>query len=130
MKEKKQALDETDVLAGPALRAFFNIAEVWSMNDDEQMGVLGIHDPTMLECWREGVAQGFSSDTLERISYVLGIFKGINTLLPEPIHADAWVRSPNNGWLFAGKPALELITSGNVSDLADVRQYLEAQINP
>ena len=48
-----------------------------------------------------------SRDTLERISYILGIWKALQILLPDPAAADAWIRKPNAAPLFSGKPALE-----------------------
>ena len=64
-------------------------------------------------------------DTLERISYILGIYKGLQILLPET--ADQWVRKPNNAGIFGGRSAVERMASGNVADLYVVRQYIDAQ---
>ena len=66
-------------------------------------------------------------DTLERISYILGIFKALQILLPDEKAADAWVKRPNTAVLFAGKSALDRMLSGHVADLYVVRQYLDAQ---
>lgn len=69
------------------------------------------------------------NDTLERISLLLGIFKGINTLLSSPDRADDWMRRPNNAPIFAGRSALEVLLSGELSDLYSVRRYLDAQVD-
>ena len=66
-------------------------------------------------------------DTLERISYVLGIYKALQILLPDAARADAWVRQPNSAGPFGGRSALERMMGGNVGDLFVVRQYLDAQ---
>ena len=63
-----------------------------------------------------------SRDTLERLSYLLGIYKALQILLPDPAAADAWVRRPNAAPLFAGRSALDRMLAGNVSDLSAVRQ--------
>ena len=60
------------------------------------------------------------------MSYVLGIYKALQILLPDAEAADAWVRKPNAAPLFGGKPALHRMLSGNVADLYVVRQYLDA----
>ena len=65
-------------------------------------------------------------DTLERVSYILGIYKALQILLPDPAAADAWVRKPNTAPLFGGAAALQRMLSGNVADLYVVRQYLDA----
>ena len=64
---------------------------------------------------------------LERISYVLGIYKALQILLPETERADAWVTTPNAAPLFGGDSALTRMLGGNVGDLYAVRQYLDAQ---
>jgi hypothetical protein len=66
-------------------------------------------------------------DTLERLSYLLGIYKALQLLLPEAQAADEWIRRPNEAPLFGGRSALERMLSGNVADLYLVRQYLDAQ---
>nr|MBA3775474.1 DUF2384 domain-containing protein [Betaproteobacteria bacterium] len=81
---------------------------------------------TFFEWKRNGEAK-LSRDTLERISYVLGIYKALQILLPDPKAADAWIRKPNAAPIFAGESALNRMLSGNVADLYVVRQYLDAQ---
>ncbi|WP_233448278.1 MbcA/ParS/Xre antitoxin family protein, partial [Sphingobium indicum] len=56
---------------------------------------------------------------------VMGIYKGLKMLLPRT--ANEWVRKPNEAPLFAGRPAIERMASGNVADLYVVRQYIDAQ---
>ncbi|MDP4574119.1 DUF2384 domain-containing protein [Qipengyuania sp. G39] len=113
-----------------ALRAFFKIAKVWGLTDDEQLSILGQPDQATFDAWRHGEGPTLPRDTLERISYVLGIFQGINTLLPDKEIAAAWVRQPNDAPIFDGISALDRMTAGNVSDLLVVRQYLDAEAPP
>lgn len=114
-------------LSGPALRTFFRIAEEWGLSVDDQMKLLGLTTRTTLYNWRKDQDVPLSRDTLERISYILGIFKALQILLPDVKAADAWVRQPNTAPLFAGKSALDRMLSGQVADLYVVRQYLDAQ---
>lgn len=120
------ATEPTD-LAGPGLHAFFNIAKLWGLSEAEQMKLLGLGSRSTLQSWKAGRVSKVSKDTLERISYILGIFKAIGILLPLPERADAWMRQPNDAPIFAGKSALDRMLSGNVSDLYVVREYLDAQ---
>lgn len=113
-----------------ALRAFFNIAKVWDLNDEEQRLILGEPDQPTFDAWRREEVAPVARDTLERISYVLGIFKAINTLLPDREIAAEWVRKPNSAAIFGGSSALDRMTAGNVSDLYLVRQYLDAEAPP
>jgi hypothetical protein len=114
--------------AEAALRAFFRIAEAWGLTVEEQVRLLGEPARSTYYRWKKEGARQLSRDTLERISYVLGIYKALQILLPDPGVADGWVRRPNRAPLFGGQTALERMVSGNVADLYLVRQYLDAQL--
>ena len=112
-------------LTGPALRTFFRIADAWGLKEQEQMRILGLDSRSTLQSWKRGAVAAIPKDALERISYVMGIYKGLNVLLPKS--ANDWVRKPNKSPMFAGRTALERMASGNVADLYVVRQYIDAQ---
>lgn len=114
-------------LSPPALRAFFQIAELWRLSVAEQMTLLGITARSTYFKWKKDPGVELPKDTLERISYLLGIYKALQILLPDPHAADAWVRQPNQAPLFGGRSALERMLSGHVADLFVVRRYLDAQ---
>ena len=90
------------------------------------MTLLGAERSTFYK-WKRERNGLLSKDTLERISYLLGIYKALHILLPHVEAADTWVRRPNTAPLFGGKSALDRMLSGKVSDLYVVRQYLDAQ---
>jgi hypothetical protein len=114
-------------LSGPALRTFFRIAELWDLSVDEQMTLLGVTARSTFFKWKKDPNTALPKDTLERISYILGVYKALQILLPDEMAADAWVKRPNQAPLFAGKSALDRMLSGQVADLFVVRQYLDAQ---
>jgi hypothetical protein len=115
-------------LTGPALRGFFAIAKAWRLNGDEQARLLGLGSRATLRRWRRGGVQAISRNALERISYVLGIYKAIRLLLPEPGRAAAWIRRPNKAPQFGGRCALDRLLAGNVGDLFVVRRYLDGEL--
>ena len=112
-------------LTGPALRTFFRIADAWRLSENKQMRILGLDSRSTLQNWKRGAVSVIPKDALERISYVMGIYKGLQTLLPQT--ADEWVRKPNKAQIFGGKSALDRMVSGNVADLYVVRQYVDGQ---
>lgn len=114
-------------LAAPALRTFFKLAENWGLRIAEQRRLLGDPPESTFYKWKRQQAGALSRDTLERISYLLGIWKSLQILFPDPAQADAWLRKPNQAPLFGGQSALQRMLSGNVADLYVVRQYLDAQ---
>lgn len=110
-----------------ALKAFFRLAERWKLKPDQAQRLLGVSAPSTFFKWQKELDGRVPLDTLERISYLVGIFKALHILLPDDDAADAWIRKPNQATLFAGRSALERMLSGRVVDLYLVRQYLDAQ---
>lgn len=114
-------------LAGPALRTFFRIADLWRLSVEECMILLGVQARSTFFKWKKGHVSVLPKDTLERISYILGIYKALQILLPDTEAADQWIRCPNMAPVFNGQSALERMLSSQVSDLFVVRQYLDSQ---
>jgi hypothetical protein len=114
-------------LGGAGLRAFANIAEAWGLSVAEQLTLLGIASRSTFFKWRRERNPKLPRDTLERLSYLLGIYKSLQILLPDTHAADEWVRKPNDAAPFGGRSALERLLSGQVADLYVVREYLDAQ---
>lgn len=125
---KAQPKPSSRDLSAAGLRAFFNIARDWGLNTEEQMVLLGTPGRSTFFKWKSSPESAdLKRDTLERLSYLLGIYKALQVLLPATASADAWVKKPNTAPLFGGKSALERMLGGNVADLLAVRQYLDAR---
>lgn len=116
-----------DRMAQAGLRTFFRIAELWDLRVDEQVTLLGRPSRSTYFKWKKDGADALPRDVLERISYLLGIYKDLQLLLPDEAAADAWVRRPNDAQPFGGRSALDRMLSGNVSDLYEVRRYLDGE---
>lgn len=114
-------------LSAPALRAFFRMAGQWKLRIADQRKLLGDPPESTFYKWKRQHDGALGRDTIERISYLLGIWKSLQILFPDPAQADAWLHKPNQSPLFGGHSALERMLSGNVADLYVVRQYLDAQ---
>lgn len=111
-----------------ALKAFFHMAALWKLSSDESMCLLGLTASATFYKWRaDPESARLSRDTVERLSYLLGIYKALQILFPNSMAANTWIRQPNNAQPFGGYSALERMLSGNVTDLYVVRQYLDAQ---
>ena len=125
LPRKLPALD-SPAAAGAALRTFFNITRAWGLNATEEQRLLGVQRST-LYAWRAGdFPARLDADTLERLSYVFGIYSALQVLFPVAERADAWIRRPNDAPLFGGDTALARMLGGRVADLFQVRQYLDA----
>jgi len=124
---KQNAKPTVTQMTAAGLRAFFNIANDWGLSANEQIVLLGSPARSTYFKWKSAPATAkLPRDTLERLSYILGIYKALQILLPNPQSADSWIKKPNAAPLFAGRSALDRMLGGNVSDLVAVRQYLDA----
>lgn len=114
--------------AGGAFRTVMRIFDRWGLTPGESMKLLALPRATYYR-WRETPprAEGVPRDTLERLSYILGIYKALHILLPREEVANAWVSHPNDGVLFQGARPLDRMLRGNVADLYEVRRYLDGQ---
>ena len=115
-------------VASAALEGFFNLSARWGLSAVQERTLLGNPPESTFYKWKsERTARRLGRDVLDRISYLLGIYKALQMLLPSPRAADEWVKKPNKAPLFQGRSALERMLGGSVVDLADVRRYLDAQ---
>ena len=115
-------------LSSAALQAFFNLSERWGLSAAQEQILLGSPPESTFFKWKaERTARRLGRDVLERISFLLGIAKALNILLPSARAADEWVKKPNAAPLFHGQSALDRMLGGSLVDLADVRRYLDAQ---
>ncbi|MEP1741174.1 MAG: MbcA/ParS/Xre antitoxin family protein [Kangiellaceae bacterium] len=116
-----------DMLIQAGLQFFFNLAEKWQLKIEQQRILLGgIPESTYHKLKKTGTGT-LSSDQLDRISYLMGIFKDLNILLSNEKAANEWVKKPNFAPLFNGQSALDRMLSGKIIDLALIRQYLDAE---
>jgi hypothetical protein len=114
-------------MSGPAIRAFFNIAAAWNLANDEQRALLGWPPESTFYKYKAGQPGTLSYDALIRISLVLGIYKALRILYPEPDLADRWIKLPNANPMFGGRPALSLMAEGGIDGLHQVRRLLDSR---
>ncbi|MDD3761936.1 MAG: MbcA/ParS/Xre antitoxin family protein [Nevskiales bacterium] len=115
-----------------ALKAAFSIAARWGLRD-AQLGILlgGVPEPS-LRRWKAqlrdsgGIRTELSRDQLDRVSYLLGIYKALHILFPDAGQADGWIHRANTAPAFGGGSALERMLGGGMDDLRMVRRYLDA----
>lgn len=115
-----------------ALNAFFNIINEWKLSNQQAMVLLGIRPQnrsTFYRWKRHPERAQLSKDKLERISYLLGIYKALVTIYPSRETACTWLLRSNQAYPFNGQPALKIMLAGNVSDLYEVRKHLDARKN-
>ncbi len=123
---RRPASLDSPTASAAALRTFFGIARAWDLSAAEEQRLLGVQRSTIY-AWRSGdFPARLDADTLERLSYVFGIYSALQVLFPVVERADAWIRKPNTAPLFGGDSALARMLGGKVADLFEVRRYLDA----
>lgn len=119
---------DTGEIGRVAVKLFLQITEQWGLSDKQKCVLAGLSSRTTLNNWRSKAESGepvrLSADTLERLSYLAGIYKALQLLFADPANWRDWVRKPNRD--LGGQSALERMLAGRVVDLADVRRYLDA----
>ncbi|MES0071812.1 antitoxin Xre/MbcA/ParS toxin-binding domain-containing protein [Mesorhizobium sp. M0058] len=103
---------------------FFKLADIWELNTDQQIKLLGSPSRSTYFRWRK-YGGDVSADTLERISHLGSIYKALRIVMDSEETAVGWIRRPNR--YFEGASALDVIMTGNLSDIIRVRHYVDAQ---
>lgn len=90
--------------------------------------LLGNPPPSTYFKWKKQQAGNLPRDVLERISYILGIYKALQILLPDPARADGWIKAPNAAPLFAGRSGARIACSAGTSAISMwCAEYLDAE---
>ena len=117
---------ERERLSAPALKAFFNIMTRWQIRDEDARALLGGVSNGPFYEWKRDPDRTLDTDRLTRISYLIGIFKGLNILHGKRL-ADQWVRLPNTNPIFAGSTPLAYMVRGGLPAMLTVRRLLDAR---
>jgi hypothetical protein len=113
---------------GLVLAGFFRIMEVWGIDNDAARAMLGGPPERTFFKWKRGEVGAVPADVIRRVGYVAGIWKALQIIYADPSQADGWVHRSNRA--FAGQTPLERMRAGDVTDLAAVRDYLDAARAP
>ncbi len=111
-------------VAKVAIKMFFNICQQWSLSSEQMLILLGEPSTSLFYKWKRGDVSNLPKDTLERISYLSGVYKALQIIFEEKNQADSWIKRPSSD--FNGKSALDVMLGGNVVDLAGIRKYLDS----
>lgn len=119
--------DKNEKKAQIALKAYFNMAQQWQLNNAQQIKLLGEPSRATFFRWKKEGVKDISQDTFERISYLLGIYKALHILFSIPDQANSWLHRDNQAEIFAGRSALEFMLQGKMIHLFETRKYLDGQ---
>lgn len=115
----------TDAEAGALARTTVNLLKAWKLSDMEACTLLGDMSPRTWARWKEGTIGRIDRDLRMRMAHLMGIHKGLRYLFRDAARGYAWIRKPNAA--FGGLSALDLMLRGEISDLAALRDWLNAE---
>ncbi|MDF1600928.1 MbcA/ParS/Xre antitoxin family protein [Mesorhizobium sp. YIM 152430] len=115
----------TDAEAGALARATVNLAKVWELADAEACALLGGMSARTWARWKDGSHGRTDRDLRARMADLMGIHEGLRYLFKDPSRGYEWIRKPNAA--FGGLSALQIMLRGDISDLAAIRDWLEAE---
>jgi hypothetical protein len=115
----------TDEEAAALARATVNLFRAWGLSDAEARVLLGDMAARTWARWKDGEIGRIDRDLRARMAILMGIHKGLRYLFRDPARGYAWVRKSNE--VFGGASALDIMMRGEMTDLLDVRGYLDAE---
>jgi transcriptional regulator with XRE-family HTH domain len=110
-----------------ALKGFFGICREWGCTQEEMMQLLGGVSRSTLAQYQKLPHVKLSRDTLERISYILGIYKSLRAMYPTAERANRRVRLETSEVPFSGTSALDFMARGSMKHLMEARRYFDAK---
>lgn len=121
------ALDDEKAKGHVALKGFLGICREWDCTQKEMMQLLGGVSRSTLAKYQKLPYLKLSRDTLERISYILGIYKSLRVMYPSAERANQRIRMETSEVPFAGTSALNFMVQGSMKHLMEARRYFDAK---
>ncbi len=106
-------------------RDFERITKLWKLRDNERLRILGLNSINRFHAFCCGTVP-ISEDAYFRILCIIQIHSALRVLVPG--NDSGWVHRPNSAKIFKGKPALELLLSGDSGKIKLVRDYLMGEM--
>jgi hypothetical protein len=102
-------------VSGPAFSAFQQVCRAWGLSDEQQYQLLG-RTP-------DSNSGPLSLDEVERVSYVLGIFRMLQKIAGDKQRE--WLSEARFAPIFAGRSAIDLMCLADTRGLRQVSRHLE-----
>ncbi|MEF8834406.1 MAG: antitoxin Xre-like helix-turn-helix domain-containing protein [Halofilum sp. (in: g-proteobacteria)] len=114
--------------ATAGLRTAFNIFDKLGLTVDEGRVLLGGIPRSTYHRWKKAPGSAtVSRDLEERLSYILGIYKALQILIPDERQRRLFLRRENTAPICRGATPLDVMLRGRVSDLYRVRRWLDGE---
>jgi uncharacterized protein (DUF2384 family) len=108
-----------------AWKSLENIVDRFKFDEEESLRLMGDMPRSTYYKGLKTRDSKLNRDQLERISYLLGIYKGLRILFTDSAQAMSWINRPNALPPFNGKTPREFMMQGSIVRLAEVRQFID-----
>ena len=108
------------------MAAFLRVSAAWGLDEPQERMLLGQPSLETLRNWKQNRTGALSLDQVERISYVLRIFR----LLQENQGATGWLSVPRAEPIFGGRRPIDVMCLEDIRGLRQVAQFLQALDEP
>jgi hypothetical protein len=115
----------TDEEAAALARTTVRLFRAWQLSDIETRTLLGDMAQRTWARWKDGTIGRVDRDLRARMAILMGIHKGLRYLFTDPARGYTWIRKPNSN--FNNTSALDVMMRGEITDLIDIRAYLDAE---
>jgi hypothetical protein len=113
-------------VSGPALAAFLRVSAAWHLEEPQERMLLGQPSAETLRSWKQNRTGALSLDQVERISYVLRIFR----LLQEKYGSAGWLVEPRPEAIFGGRRPIDVMCLEDIRGLRQVAKFLQIAAQP
>lgn len=121
--------DKEKVRSRVALKGFFNICLEWDCSREEMRKMLGGISESTLDNYKKLPEVRLPRDQMERISYVLGIYRSIREIYPTAERANRRMRLKDSAFPFSGCSAMDFMARGSLKHLIDTDRFFKAKLN-
>lgn len=126
MSENLERISQDPKQVSALLEMIFRLFEIWHLDAHQQAILLGVSSTSTIYRWRKHKVKRLRIETLERVAHLLAIHKLLRLHFNRnPDLGRNWVRTPNKASCFRGKPPIDIMLRGKVSDFELVWRYLE-----
>ncbi len=122
-------LTDADVrarLTPAAVRSLVPLVTAWGLSVEQIGALLGGVAASTWHSWKTSPPAELPVDRLTRVSLLLGIYSALHNLFAGEL-ADEWVTLANTNPLFDGRAPLEVLITGGIPAMVEVRALLDAR---
>jgi len=119
----------TDNLVGSSctvLKAAFRIMEKWGCSSEQIQAVLQLSERDYQEFLKAPETSDLNEEQLKRVSYLLNIHASLRNTFSNPENIYGFMSLANHNPFFEGRTPLEIICEGNLVNLRNVSEQIEA----